>query len=783
MKKWLVMLLCAFCLSSAIADEYDLPGSATCCPYVIEEVHYGYDSQGDLVVKGLSSLNYLNYIENEYGVSTNSTRILTEIDGQPVTRVQSKYFGHFDFSFFDSDEYNNAAIEFMGEGKTLPLVDLSEWGNGSHSSNARVVLPANITELDLNGRESFLHDAGVFEVHPDNPVFESIDGALYRKEDHTLLICNKTWWPTGTIAEGTLRIASFAFETAALEELMLPEGLLALEDHALANSDIGHLSIPASLKEIGEMALPITTVDTMSVASGNPLLLEENGLVYDRREMSLIFVGKDCPEPINIHPDTTRIGKDAFMFNALLTTLTLPEGLCTLEDGALSRCLALQTLTLPATLENIGTDALPGGYWPDGPLQSIVVAKDNPRYKVQDNLLIDTQTATLLRVIGEPAHVTVPAGIRAIDKYAFFAKTWFSTANFPPLDSISLPLSITAIAPGTFASQAALTKISLPLTLERIGDYAFSQCVSLQSFQMPPSVTCIGKQAFYNCAALTEIHLPDGLAFIDETAFDFTNNLIIYAHAGTVGHQFAQTQGMRWAEPGGTPVQLAAPPATRPSVAVINCANASDTAALYAQPDEVSEVIATFANGTPIFLKENHGNWQQVALDKTEGYIQTSLLMPMDTLTSVVEFSYMDATKYSSQDGEPRPYFYAVPDFSVAPYSRYDEAVCDVEYPVGPFVRANDAYYPVGLCDLYYHDDGSGRDYGYVVNEFPTDRLNLREAPDTRSKSLGRYFTGTQMEILGEMDGWLHVQLDGKKGYVMEEFMRRMYPDTNDKAK
>lgn len=162
MKKWLLLLLCALCLPSAVAEDYMLPVVATCCPYIIEEVHYGYDSRGELVVKGLNSINYLNYMDNIYGVDLCATRIMTEIDGQPVTRVQSKYFGHFAFTGFDWDVYNNAGIVFIGEGDTLPVVDLSEWGERISWSDAKVVLPAAITSLDLEGRDSFFVRCGLY---------------------------------------------------------------------------------------------------------------------------------------------------------------------------------------------------------------------------------------------------------------------------------------------------------------------------------------------------------------------------------------------------------------------------------------------------------------------------------------------------------------------------------------------------------------------------------------------------------------------------------------------
>lgn len=63
--------------------------------------------------------------------------------------------------------------------------------------------------------------------------------------------------------------------------------------------------------------------------------------------------------------------------------------------------------------------------------------------------------------------------------------------------------------------------------------------------------------------------------------------------------------------------------------------------------------------------------------------------------------------------------------------------------------------------------------YAVVDNSSAYDRLNLRaEASDT-SASLGRFYNGTTVEILGEEDGWCRVKVDGITGYMMAEYLRK----------
>ena len=64
-------------------------------------------------------------------------------------------------------------------------------------------------------------------------------------------------------------------------------------------------------------------------------------------------------------------------------------------------------------------------------------------------------------------------------------------------------------------------------------------------------------------------------------------------------------------------------------------------------------------------------------------------------------------------------------------------------------------------------------DYLGVVNNLdPNDRLHLRVAPDKNAKSLGKYYNGVRVVIMGESDGeWTKVGIGNLEGYMMTEFL------------
>lgn len=71
--------------------------------------------------------------------------------------------------------------------------------------------------------------------------------------------------------------------------------------------------------------------------------------------------------------------------------------------------------------------------------------------------------------------------------------------------------------------------------------------------------------------------------------------------------------------------------------------------------------------------------------------------------------------------------------------------------------------------------------YAYVENPDPADRLHLREQPSVSARSLGRYYTGTPVQILGEEGEFSCVRVGvsspqgSAEGYMMTKFLARGY--------
>lgn len=67
----------------------------------------------------------------------------------------------------------------------------------------------------------------------------------------------------------------------------------------------------------------------------------------------------------------------------------------------------------------------------------------------------------------------------------------------------------------------------------------------------------------------------------------------------------------------------------------------------------------------------------------------------------------------------------------------------------------------------------SEKTYSAVVNNpKATQVLNLREAPSTSSRSLGQYYNGTAVTVLGMGTQWLRVRVGGVEGYMMTRYVK-----------
>lgn len=143
---------------------------------------------------------------------------------------------------------------------------------------------------------------------------------------------------------------------------------------------------------------------------------------------------------------------ETYAFNACygLTDIKLPSALTQIANYAFSLCNGLESIHIPTSVNSIASYAFLHCDF----LSELTVDEDNPYYSAVDGVLMNADQTYLLFYPGGKKNTayTVPDGVERINSYSFYDATL--------LESISLPVSLTAINRGAFSQCTQLTQVS-----------------------------------------------------------------------------------------------------------------------------------------------------------------------------------------------------------------------------------------------------------------------------------------------------------------------------------
>ncbi len=217
-----------------------------------------------------------------------------------------------------------------------------------------------------------------------------------------------------------------------------------------------------------------------------------------------------------------------------LVSITIPNSVTSIGDGAFNDCDGLMTLNFNAeNCTTIGRDRyIPPVFHGCTSLTTL---------NIGESVKIIPDFAFYF-CIGL-TEVTIPNSVTSIGERAF--------ASCDGLTAITIPNSVTSIGDWAFFG-CELTSVTIPNSVTSIGEHAFSECNGLTSILVaednsvydsrencnaiietttntlitgcnktiiPNSVTSIGKSAFYGCHGFTSITIPNSVTSIGDGAF------------------------------------------------------------------------------------------------------------------------------------------------------------------------------------------------------------------------------------------------------------------------
>ena len=199
-----------------------------------------------------------------------------------------------------------------------------------------------------------------------------------------------------------------------------------------------------------------------------------------------------------------------------------------IEDGVLSICprafynfTSIKTITIPASVETIGSYAFTGCT----ALTDVTFTGTRAQW---DAIQVNNDQNYFL----SEANVHCPA---------YAAGSWYGFDWIIDNDGV---LTITGSGENGLMHMVTITDAWRPYSDQilsavikdgagNLGAYAFYECANLKSVTLPANLTSIGRGAFINCGSLTSITLPDSLTEICENVFYDCSGLTDVYYGGT----------------------------------------------------------------------------------------------------------------------------------------------------------------------------------------------------------------------------------------------------------
>ncbi len=438
----------------------------------------------------------------------------------------------------------------------------------------------NLTEITVSGEnnDSYTVANGVALLKDGVLLYylRTADETEYTVPDGTTQIAENAFAGNTALTKVTIPasvelIARNAFNgCSALREVVFAAGgaqPLVIGDSAFNGTSLQSIVIPARTLSIGDNALAISSLTSVSFESSSRL-----NSIGDN-----VFMGSGLTA-IELPASLTTMGSSVFRNTASLESVRLPEGLTEMGDKTFAYS-GVVSVNLPSTLRTLGT----GTFLECENLKTVDFAQN---FQIE-RFSVDTfegctgleeieLPASLTEVTGELDASGLPAGGLFEGLYNLKRVTFAENSNCleigasafaeTGITSITIPASVTTIGRNAFAG-SALREIVIPRTVTSIGAYAFANCdyltdavlgdglrsiesntfrnCPISSITIPANVTSIAADAFAGCSDLAAIELAGGntsFAFVDSVLYTADKTQIVLMPSGLT--EFTLTAAM-----------------------------------------------------------------------------------------------------------------------------------------------------------------------------------------------------------------------------------------------
>ncbi len=401
------------------------------------------------------------------------------------------------------EKFDASSVEGCKSLKTVAVDENSKYfkstDSGVYSKDGKVLVIAltkNASYIVSEGTETIADNAFVLVQYVSAIKFPS--SLTYIKNG----VLDATKW-FESVKNGALYAGNVLYKVKGdVKALAVKDGTVAIADNAADNASIGFVSLPASLKVIGDNAFRGSSLKKLDV-SKNVVEIGDGA-----------FANTETLEEVTLPASLAKLGSAAFKDCTSLKNIALPAGLEKLESDTFancaslevvslgniktmgkyvfSGCYALRELTLPKTLEVIE----PLSFLGCENLSVLNVEEGNAKYKTADGAVIEANeegewNKIVLYPQGKDGEFVIPESITEIGDRAFY--------DCDGLTNVVFHGGFKTIGAESFFDCDGLTKIDMPDSARKIGSYAFASCNELREFVVNSNLTDYEDNAFDGC--------------------------------------------------------------------------------------------------------------------------------------------------------------------------------------------------------------------------------------------------------------------------------------------
>ena len=390
----------------------------------------------------------------------------------------------------------------------------------------KIIIPESVTYIAETAFEGCAGEAYISCDVNDN----AFVGALFTKvvmDDNVTSIGKESFMDcirlkNVTLSKNLTTIPYCAFQNTAIENITIPEGVVALEDGAFYQcSKLKTATLPESVNTLGTHT----------------------------------FYGCVSLKGVKMPSRLTSIGREAFRNCSSLEEIIIPEGVSSLEIYTFHECSNLSCVSLPSTLTSMKCS-----FYNCDKLTRLNLADINAWLKID----ITSSESYLggeapfegseygdIYVNGKLlTELVIPNDITKIGAYSFYNVKSLISVKFGSrvveigncafngcsnIANFEFPKSLIKVGIASFARTGIadltltpvlansrfygcenLVNLTIPKGTEKLISMQFNGCTSLKEVKIPNSVKSIDSEAFANCINLTNIDIPDGVTSISD---------------------------------------------------------------------------------------------------------------------------------------------------------------------------------------------------------------------------------------------------------------------------